>query len=150
MKLVDMPSYWPGGSGSWDQPRIVIITNDVRALSDPRRRERITIVATPLDLITRLEGETDLITIVVLDGIYAGNRELEAVLLDLYPAIRVIDGDPDPAPRNTVPVGRSPVSPAPTPRSNWPRRMSTSSAWPPPTTATSMPRSPPSRRANTS
>ena len=100
MKLVDMPSCWPGESGSWDQPRIVIITNDVRALSDPRRRERITIVATPLDLITRLEGETDVITIVVLDGIYAGNRELEAVLLDLYPAIRVIDGDPDPAPRN--------------------------------------------------
>ncbi len=99
MKLVDMPSYWPGGSGSWDQPRIIIITNDVRALSDPQKRDRVSIVATPLDLITRLEGETDAITIVVLDGIYAGNRDLEAVLLDLYPAVRVIDGDPEPEPK---------------------------------------------------
>ena len=103
MKLVDMPSYWPGGSGSWDQPRIVIITNDVRALSDPRQRERIFVVATPLDLITRLEGEVDALTIVVLDGVYAGNRELEAVLLDLYPTVRVIDGDPDTKPKVAEP-----------------------------------------------
>lgn len=99
MRHVEMPSYWPGQSGSWGEPRIVIITSDVHALSDPRKRERISIVATPLDLITRLEGETEASTIVVLDGIYAGNRELEAVLLDLYPTVRVIDGDPEPAPR---------------------------------------------------
>ena len=99
MKLADMPSYWPGGSGSWDQPRIIIITNVLRVLSDPQSRERTSVVATPLDLITRLEWETATTTVVVLDGIYTGNRELEAVLLDLYPSVRVIDGDPDPAPR---------------------------------------------------
>ncbi|MBA3458084.1 MAG: hypothetical protein H0T42_33685 [Deltaproteobacteria bacterium] len=108
MKLVDMdmPSYWPEGSGSWDQPRIVLITSDVCALSDPRRRERVSIVATPLDLITRLEGDTDAITIVVLDGIHAGNRDLAAVLLELYPALRVIEGDADLVPtRRSAGVG---------------------------------------------
>ena len=99
MKLVDLPSYWPGGSGSWGQPRLVIITNDVSAASDPRSRERISVVVTLLDLITRLEGETDAVTIVVLDGCYAGDRDLERVLLDLYPSVRVIDGDPEPASR---------------------------------------------------
>lgn len=101
MKLVDMPSYWPDGSGSWNQPRIVIITNDVRALSDPRQRERTFVVSTPLDLITRLEEEAETSTIVVLDGAYAGNRDLEAVLLELYPGVRIIDGDPDTKPTVT-------------------------------------------------
>ncbi len=93
MKLMDTPLSWPGGSGSWDGPSIVIITDDVRALSDPQMRERISVVATPLDLITCLEREVGAITVVVLDGIYAGNREIEAVLFELYPTVQVIDGD---------------------------------------------------------
>lgn len=94
MKLVDMPLYWPGGSGSWDQPKIVIITDDVRVLSERRSGELIAVVSTPLDLITRLEAAVDSNTIVVLDGIYARNRDLARVLVDLYPDVRVIEGDP--------------------------------------------------------
>ncbi|MBA3457186.1 MAG: hypothetical protein H0T42_29150 [Deltaproteobacteria bacterium] len=94
MKLVDMPLYWPGGSGSWAQPRIVIITDDVRAASERGSRELIAVVSTPLDLITRLEAAGDAATIVVLDGVYARNRDLERVLLDLYPDVRIIDGEP--------------------------------------------------------
>lgn len=98
MKLVDMPSRWPGGSGSWEQPEVVIITHDVRARSERCSRERIRVVVTLLDLITRLEETVDSLTVVVLDGMYCGNHELRAVLLELYPAARVIDGDPQASP----------------------------------------------------
>ena len=104
MKFADMPLNWPGGSGAWDQPRIVILSNDRRALSDPRSRERISVVATPLDLIMRLEAAVRPISIVVLDGVYAGNLELAATLLDMYPELHVVDGDPDTSPTMAGPT----------------------------------------------
>lgn len=102
MTLTHMPMKWPGGSGAWsNQPRMIIITNDKRALADRSSRERVSVVATPLDLITELNRGSEVDTIVLLDGAYAGCRELALVLLDLYPWVHVVNGDPDTSP--TIP-----------------------------------------------
>ena len=104
MNLTDMPWEWPGGSGAWPRPRLVIITNDMRALGHRSSRPWSAVVATPLDLIVALDHAPDVDTIVVLDGAYAGSRELTLVLLDLYPRVRVVDGDPDTRPRIAGPT----------------------------------------------
>lgn len=104
MKLTDMPAEWPGGSGAWRQPRLVIISNDKRALGDHRSRPGASVVATPLDLIVELDRDLDANTVVVLDGSFAGCRELALVLLDLYPNVRVVEGDPDTSPTVAVPT----------------------------------------------
>lgn len=98
MKLNDMDVEWPGGSGSWHQPRLVIISDDKRALGGRHSRPGTAVVATPLDLIVELDRDLDADSVVVLDGSYAGCRELALVLRDLFPQVRVFDGDPDTSP----------------------------------------------------
>jgi hypothetical protein len=83
---------------------MVIISNDARALADRKPREGASVVATPLDLITELDRGSEVDTIVVLDGVYAGCRELALVLMDLYPWVRVVDGDPDTTPTTPDPT----------------------------------------------
>jgi len=101
MKLEETPVTWPGASARWDQLRLVIITSDLRALPDRSALEGVAVVVTPLDLIVQLEAGPEVDTIVVLEGAYAGSVELKLVLLDLYPWVRVVDGDPESSPAVT-------------------------------------------------
>ena len=101
MQLEDTPVKWPGGSARWDQLRLVILTSDLRTLPDPSALEGVAVVVTPLDLIVQLETGPESDTIVVLEGAYAGCVELKLVLLDLYPWVRVVDGDPESSPAVT-------------------------------------------------
>ena len=96
--LEDTPVKWPGGSGRWDQLRLVILTSDLRTLPDPSALDGVAVVVTPLDLIVQLETGPEIDTIVVLESAYAGCVELKLVLLDLYPWVRVVDGDPESSP----------------------------------------------------
>ncbi len=101
MKLEDTAMNWPGCSARWDQLRLVIITSDLRTLPDPSALKGVAVVVTPLDLIVQLEAGPKVDTIVVLEGAYAGSVELKLVLLDLYPWVRVVDGDPESSPAVT-------------------------------------------------
>ena len=77
--------------------RTLVVSNDERHRRAVFARDDREVVATPLDMISRLEDHQ--ISTVVLAGGFAKNRELASFLLDFYPAVRVIDGmrdlDPD-------------------------------------------------------
>lgn len=83
--------------------RTLVVSNDEnhrRAVFE--RRDRA-VVATPLDMIARLEEHGEISTVVLAGG-FAANRELASFLLDFYPAVRVIDGYRDIDPDTYLPV----------------------------------------------
>jgi hypothetical protein len=69
-----------------------------------RARPNTSFVATPLDLIAMLEEERDMISTVVLTGNFASMRELTMFLVDSYPALRILSGDPGEEPDIYLPA----------------------------------------------
>ena len=69
-----------------DHKRTLVVTKT----PPPHARRNTSFVATPLDLISVLEHERDLISTVVLTGNFASMRELTMFLVDSYPALRIL------------------------------------------------------------
>lgn len=89
-----------------DRTRTLVVSEDeghrlllARVLDDDTA-----VVATPLDMIRRLEDPWRRISTVVLAGSFAANRELASFLLDFYPLVRVIDGRSDENPDTYLPA----------------------------------------------
>jgi hypothetical protein len=76
----------------------LIVSNDENHRRAVSKRSDRDVVATPLDMIARLEGHREISTVVLACDL-AKSAELAAFLLDFYPEVRVIDGrretDPD-------------------------------------------------------
>ena len=70
--------------------------------SEPR--PNTSFVATPLDLISVLESERELIATVVLTGSFAAMRELTTFLVDTYPALQILSGRPGEEPDTYLPA----------------------------------------------
>ncbi len=83
-----------------DLKRTLVVTRTPPA--QPRRNTSF--VSTPLDLISRLETERELISTVVLTGSFAAMRELTMFLVDSYPALRILSGSPGEEPDTYLPA----------------------------------------------
>ena len=68
------------------------------------KREDTSFVATPLDLIAILEEHRDEIATVVLTGAFASMRELTMFLVDSYPSLRILSGQPGEEPDTYLPA----------------------------------------------
>ena len=77
------PRKWAQGTGQWQRYRTLIMSQE-----DHEVAEDALVVATPLDLIIRLENEHESIGSVVLSRAFAG---LAAALRELYPKIPVLE-----------------------------------------------------------
>jgi hypothetical protein len=77
------PRQWAQGTGQWQRYRTLIMSHDDLQVADDEL-----VVATPLELITRLENEHESIGTVVLGRKFA---ELAATLRELYPKIPVVE-----------------------------------------------------------
>ena len=100
------PRLWPDGTGKWGRVRTVIVSSDKehRALLRQQLREDTIVVATPLELISSLEEDGNLVTTIVLAGAFARNRELTSFLYEAYPSLRVVDGRVDAVPDTYLPL----------------------------------------------
>lgn len=84
------PAVWPRGTGQWNrlsETRTVIVS------ADPRKQTtegETLVVATPLDVIARIEDENSMVATVVLDD-PASQRELGRFLLETYPWLQVVE-----------------------------------------------------------
>jgi hypothetical protein len=67
-------------------------------------RHNTAFVATPLDLIATLEHDREHFSTVVLTGPFAAMRELTMFLVDSYPALRILSGQPDEEPDTYLPA----------------------------------------------
>jgi hypothetical protein len=77
----------------------------VVSASRPERERPDTIfVGTPLEVITLLENDRDLISTVILAGRFAKNRELAKFLTESYPALSVVAGRAGEEPDSFLPV----------------------------------------------
>lgn len=76
------PRKWPSGTGQWQRTRTIVM-----APTGADDTEDAVVVTTPLDLITRLEDDRELIGMVVLSSAFAS---LEAAIRELYPKVGVI------------------------------------------------------------
>ncbi len=82
---------WPEGTGQFERMQTVVVS------SDPRHRMMVAacgrpdtmVVATPLEVIARLEADVPIATVVVTPD-HPGNEELAAFLRESYPLIEVI------------------------------------------------------------
>jgi hypothetical protein len=83
-----------------DHKRTLVVTRTPPAHARPNT----SFVATPLDLIQRLESERDDISTVVLTGNFALMRELTMFLVDSYPALRILSGRPGEDPDTYLPA----------------------------------------------
>jgi len=83
---------WPRGTGQWyrlNEPRTVVVSTDpYRQSTEP---DETLVVATPLDVISRLEDENSAVSRVVLDDPSA-MRELATFLSETYPWLEVVGG----------------------------------------------------------
>ena len=102
---MNKPRLWPSGTGKWGRARTVIVSNDKdhRALLRQQLRADTVVVATPLELISQLEDQLNLITTIVLAGAFARNPELTAFLCEAYPTLQVVDGRADAIPDTYLP-----------------------------------------------
>jgi len=104
-----MVERWPDGSGQFRRIRTLMISADERQRARLKKlRAYAVVVATPLDLIVRLEvdlasKENALSTVVVLAGTFAANRELATFLLEFYPSIEIVEGSSDADPETFLP-----------------------------------------------
>lgn len=82
---------WPSGTGQWSRIRTVIVATDrqYRATLEDEVDADTALVATPLDVIARLEDAQSLISTVVLTD-PAVHRELAEFLVETYPWLEVI------------------------------------------------------------
>ncbi len=82
---------WPSGTGQWSRIRTVIVVTDkqVRTTLEDEIDADTALVATPLDVIARLEDAQSLISTVVLTD-PVEHRELAEFLVEAYPWLEVI------------------------------------------------------------
>jgi hypothetical protein len=83
-----------------DHKRTLVVTKT----PPPRARANTSFVATPLDLISVLEHERDLIETVVLTGNFASMRELTMFLVDSYPSLRILSAPAGEEPDTYLPA----------------------------------------------
>ena len=67
-------------------------------------RQDTKFVATPLDLIAILEEHREEVATVVLTGAFASMRELTMFLVDAYPSLRILSGQPGEEPDTYLPA----------------------------------------------
>lgn len=79
------PTTWPSGSGQWNRIERYVLADGGRHASDATGA---TFVATPLELILRLERCNQDMTVVLLSGQFAA-PEVVAALRDIYPAVDI-------------------------------------------------------------
>ena len=67
----------------------LVVSNERRSNTGPGTNTFV--VATPLDMIMRLEAAPDLISTIVLAGVFAANRELALFLREFSPRVHVVE-----------------------------------------------------------
>ena len=84
-------SRWPMGTGQFERMKTVVIAGNAlyRMMLEACAQPDTLVVATPLDLITRLEADAAIATVVVAPD-HPGNAELARFLRESYPLIEVI------------------------------------------------------------
>ncbi len=84
------PSVWPRGTGQWSrlsETRTVVVSSDPHDQTTDNIETLI--VATPLDVIARLEDHNSMVSTVILEDPRA-HRELASFLHETYPWLQVI------------------------------------------------------------
>ncbi len=81
---------WPEGTGSFRRMQTVVMSGDsrLRGMLAALERPDTVVVATPLDVIARLESDLP-IGEIVLAGSSPAHRELAAFLRETYPAVQL-------------------------------------------------------------
>ena len=84
----DFPAFWACGSGVWHASTVIVAKEASHRLVLKLRHQDDVVVATPLDVISRLEDRDHLVTRVVLAD--RAHPELEAFLRETYPDVEII------------------------------------------------------------
>lgn len=86
---------WPEGTGQFRRMHTVVVSNDAehRVLLAACAHPDTTVVATPLDVISRLEADAPIGRVVLVGS--AAESELALFLREFYPALDIVDGNDD-------------------------------------------------------